>query len=132
MIVDVSTYNWTEEVETSKEPVLVSFSADWCGACRNFRPVLEQIANTLQGKVKVALVNADRSASLLRQYTIRALPSILLFVNGVEVPQARVVGGRSENFFLNLIREHTNIVLAIPPGAYNLESPPVPPSDLGL
>ena len=65
----------------SDVPVLVDFYADWCGPCKMFAPVLEEVAQETPG-VKVVKVNVDRNRKLTAQYGIRSIPSVIVFKDG--------------------------------------------------
>jgi thioredoxin 1 len=81
-IVTVTRENFDQEVLKSPIPVLVDFWADWCGPCKMLEPVLEELAQEYNGKIKLAKVRADTQQELVNQYNIRAVPTLLLFWNG--------------------------------------------------
>lgn len=79
---EVSDSTFEQEVLKSSEPVLVDFFAEWCGPCKAMAPALEQIAQEMQGKVKVVQLDVDQNPKVTGEYGIRAMPTLLLFKNG--------------------------------------------------
>lgn len=77
--------NFNSEVITSDLPVLVDFWATWCGPCRMLAPVVEDLANELNGKVKVGKVNVDEQMGLAIKYQVEVIPTLILFKNGQAV-----------------------------------------------
>ena len=77
----------------SGEPVLVDFWAEWCGPCKMIAPVLDDLADTYGGKLKVAKVNVDENRALAVKYHVRSIPMLLLFKDGqVQATQIGAVG----------------------------------------
>jgi thioredoxin 1 len=74
--------------------VLVDFWAEWCGPCKMIAPVLNELADEFQGRVKIGKVNIDEQQSLAAEYGIRAIPTLLLFNKGQVSEQ--MVGARSK------------------------------------
>ena len=74
--------NFNEEVLNSDIPVLVDFWAGWCGPCMMLSPVIAELAEELEGKVKVGKVNVDEQGELAMQYRVASIPTLLLFKNG--------------------------------------------------
>ena len=82
--------NFEDEVLYSDIPVLVDFWAEWCGPCRMVGPVVAEIAEEYEGKIKVGKVNVDEEEELAEQFGIQSIPTIILVKGGEEV--ARNVG----------------------------------------
>lgn len=87
MAVEISENLFEQEVIKSDQPVLVDFWAPWCGPCRSFAPVLEEISNEFAGRIKVGKVNVDNNQELARKYGVMSIPTIVMFKNGQVVGQ---------------------------------------------
>ena len=75
--------NFEEEVLKSNNKVLVDFYADWCGPCKMMSPVIDEIAEEMQG-VKVGKVNVDNNQELAIKYDVMSIPTIIVFENGMQ------------------------------------------------
>lgn len=80
--VTVTKSNFESEVLNSDIPVLADFWAAWCGPCKMLSPVLAQIAQEYEGKIKVAKINIDEEGELAIKYNILSIPTVLLFKDG--------------------------------------------------
>jgi thioredoxin 1 len=83
----VNDLNFDAEVVNSDVPVLVDFTATWCGPCRQIAPLVDQLADEYAGKAKVVKLDIDESPETARRFGIRGVPTILVFKGGEVVQQ---------------------------------------------
>jgi len=81
-IIAVTDDSFENEVLNSKLPVLIDFWAEWCGPCKMIAPILDDIANVYQDKLKVAKINIDENSATPQKYGVRGIPTLMLFKNG--------------------------------------------------
>ncbi|HET7626629.1 MAG TPA: thioredoxin [Verrucomicrobiae bacterium] len=93
-IVTLTQENFKTEALQSPVPVLVDFWAEWCGPCKMIAPILDELADEYEGRVKIAKVNIDEQQGIASEYGIRAIPTLLLFDKGQVADQ--IVGLRSK------------------------------------
>ena len=79
--------NFEQEVVNSSVPVLVDFTATWCGPCKALAPIIDQIAGDLDGKVKVGKLDVDDSPITAGKFGVRGVPTIMVFKNGQRAAQ---------------------------------------------
>jgi thioredoxin 1 len=77
--------SFAELISSPGMPVLVDFYADWCGPCKTMAPILEQVANQHQGKVKVIKVDVDKNPAAAQQFRVQGIPTLILFHKGQPV-----------------------------------------------
>jgi thioredoxin 1 len=79
--------NFDQEVLKSSKPVLVDFTATWCGPCRALAPIIDQVAEELDGEVIVGKVDIDESPGVAGKLGVRGVPTVMVFKNGERVAQ---------------------------------------------
>ncbi len=92
---NVSDKEWDVEVLSSDTPVLVDFWAPWCGPCKMVAPVVDELAEEYDGKVKFVKLNTDDNIETASKYGIRSIPTLMVFKGGEAVEQ--VVGFRPKS-----------------------------------
>ena len=80
--ITITKENFTDEVIKSNKPVLVDFWATWCGPCQMLAPIIEEIANEYEGKVKVGKINVDEQPELANMYKVSSIPTVMVFKGG--------------------------------------------------
>lgn len=85
--VTITNENFESEVLKSDIPVLVDFSATWCGPCRRMEPIVEKAAIDYAGKVKVCKVDVDNCTDIARKYGIMSVPTFMMFKDGKVISQ---------------------------------------------
>jgi thioredoxin 1 len=102
-IVNVTDASFESDVLKSAQPVLIDFWAPWCGPCRAIAPVVEQMANEYDGKLKIVKVNIDENPRVPTQYDVRSIPTLLMFKDGKVVGQ--IVGAVPRPKIEELVRK---------------------------
>lgn len=81
-VMDVTDSNFDAEVLESKIPVVVDVWAEWCGPCRMYGPIVEEVAKDYEGKIKFVKVNADECERVIQKYSITSIPTTILLKGG--------------------------------------------------
>lgn len=103
-VTEVKEADFKEVVLDSELPVLVDFWAPWCGPCRMVAPVVEEIAQQYEGKVKVVKLNTDENPQIASQYGIRSIPTLMVFKDGQKLEM--VVGAVPKTTLSNTLERH--------------------------
>ncbi len=102
--VQVTDASFKQDVLDSEVPVLVDFWAPWCGPCRMVAPVVDEIAQQYDGKVKVVKLNTDENPNVASQYGIRSIPTLMIFKGGQRVDM--VVGAVPKTTLANTLEKY--------------------------
>ena len=101
--IEITDSNFQEEVLNSDVPVLIDFWADWCQPCKMIAPVVQQIADEYEGKIKVGKLDVDSNAQTSMNYNIRGIPALLIFSDGK--PVDHIVGAVPKSIIQKKIDE---------------------------
>ncbi len=101
-VLKINEENFENEVLKSEEMVLIDFYADWCGPCKMMSPIIDEIAEEMEGKVKVGKVNVDDNQQLAIKYNVMSIPTIIIYKNGM--PVKSFVGLRDKNEILDSLK----------------------------
>lgn len=103
-IATVTDDKFKAEVLESHIPVLVDFSAEWCGPCKQLKPIVEQIASEYDGKMRVVELDIDHNVQTTMQYGVMGIPTLILFKGGEAVE--RITGYQQKPKLLEKIKKH--------------------------
>ncbi len=81
-VFEVDDANFDSEVIRSEQPVLVDFSATWCGPCKKLEPIVHEIAGEYDGRLKVVKVDVDKAPTTAAKFGVLSVPTVLLFAGG--------------------------------------------------
>ncbi len=95
--------NWEKEVLNSDIPVLVDFWAPWCGPCRMVAPIVSELAQEYEGKLKVGKLNTDEEPGIAVRYGIMSIPTLMIFKNGSVADQ--IIGAVPKEYFVQKLEQ---------------------------
>ena len=103
MAITITEENFKREVLDSSIPVLVDFWAEWCGPCKMIAPIIDEISGEYEGKIKVCKLNVDEGGRVASQYSVSAIPTLMIFKNGQPVEQ--MIGSQSRKVIVEKINK---------------------------
>ena len=103
-VLTVSSESFENDVLKSDVPVLVDFWAAWCGPCKMVAPVLDELANEMDGQVKVAKLNVDENQDIAVKFQVSSIPTFILFRDGEAAD--RMLGAMPKSAFQQFIERN--------------------------
>ena len=104
MVGEINSENFNSEVLSHDGVIVVDFFANWCGPCRKLAPILEEVEEELNTKVKFAKINTDENLDMAKQYQVSGLPTLMVFKKGEAVE--RLVGLMPKSSIITNIEKH--------------------------
>jgi len=103
-VLNINERNFDEKVLRSKVPVLVDFSAEWCGPCKMMNPIIDEVAKELEGRMDIIKINVDEAQGLDANYNVMSIPNMIIFKNGKIA--AQMTGAIARDQLIEKINPH--------------------------
>ena len=98
-VTELTDATFAEAIGAADKPILVDFTAAWCGPCKTISPILDELSVEQADKLQIAKIDVDANPSTTLRYDVMAMPTLILFKDGE--PQRRLVGARGKQHLLN-------------------------------
>lgn len=103
-VLTITKDNFQTEILDAAEPALIDYWAPWCSPCRMIAPIVDEVAQEFEGKIKVGKVNVDENKEIATEYGVMSIPTLIVFKGGKAVD--RVVGFKPKNELKALLEKH--------------------------
>src|SRR6266404_9283449 len=110
-VLEATDANFDQEVLKAEQPVLVDFWAAWCGPCKAIAPLVDEVADSYQGKVKVFKMDVDKNNATPMRYNVRGIPTLLVFKDGQVKEQ--IVGYVAKEAIETALNKHITVVASV-------------------
>ncbi len=100
-VIEITEDNFEEKVLKSDKPVLLDFSAEWCGPCKKLVPIIEELAEEYSDRIVVGHLEVDSAQEIARRYQVMSVPTMMMFNNGE--PKQQQIGLVSKNVLAEMI-----------------------------
>ena len=104
-ILKITDADYQDKVIKSEKPILVDYWAEWCGPCKMIGPILEELAEELDDKIKIVKIDVDNNNQTAMKYSIRSIPTLMIIKEGIV--KAQHIGAASKSQIQEFINQNT-------------------------
>ena len=103
-VTELTDATFAETIGSADKPVLVDFTAAWCGPCKMISPILDELAVEQADKLQIVKIDVDANPATTMRYDVMSMPTLILFKDGV--PEHRMIGARGKQHLLQELADH--------------------------